>query len=54
MIGDRKEDVIGARNTGIEFIGVKYGYSENNEFEELGVENVFASVIELEQHLIAI
>lgn len=45
MIGDRKEDVIGARNTGIEFIGVKYGYSENNEFEELGVKKFLLALL---------
>lgn len=54
MIGDRKEDVIGARNTGIEFIGVEYGYSEANEFEEHGVKSVFTSVYELEKYLMKV
>jgi phosphoglycolate phosphatase len=36
MIGDRKHDIIGARNTGIDSIGVTYGYGS---FEELSHSN---------------
>jgi phosphoglycolate phosphatase len=32
MIGDRKHDIIGAKNTGIDSIGVTYGYGS---FEEI-------------------
>ncbi|MFS1516645.1 HAD family hydrolase [Bacillus sp. SCS-151] len=34
MIGDRKHDIIGANNTGIDSIGVTYGYGS---FEELSI-----------------
>jgi phosphoglycolate phosphatase len=36
MIGDRKHDIIGANNTGIDSIGVTYGYGS---FEELSHSN---------------
>ena len=36
MIGDRKHDIIGARDAGIESIGVKWGYGSNNELETAG------------------
>ncbi|WP_066174474.1 HAD family hydrolase [Bacillus marinisedimentorum] len=36
MIGDRKHDIIGASNTGIDSIGVTYGYGS---FEELSQSN---------------
>lgn len=36
MIGDRKHDIIGANNTGIDSIGVTYGYGL---FEELSLSN---------------
>ena len=36
MIGDRKHDIIGASNAGIDSIGVTYGYGS---FEELSHSN---------------
>ena len=34
MIGDRKDDILGAKNCGIESIGVRYGFAEENEYSE--------------------
>ncbi|WP_061809352.1 HAD family hydrolase [Rossellomorea vietnamensis] len=34
MIGDRKHDIIGAQNTGIDSIGVTYGYGSIEEISE--------------------
>ncbi|WP_156317591.1 HAD family hydrolase [Bacillus sp. CHD6a] len=34
MIGDRKHDIIGAKNTGIDSIGVTYGYGSREEIKE--------------------
>ncbi|MGG7620846.1 HAD hydrolase-like protein [Bacillus coreaensis] len=34
MIGDRKHDVIGAKQTGIDSIGVTYGYGSKEELRE--------------------
>ncbi|MCR5701674.1 MAG: HAD family hydrolase [Lachnospiraceae bacterium] len=44
MVGDRKYDILGAKEIGIDSIGVLYGYGNREEFEEAGatfiVENV--------------
>ena len=34
MIGDRKHDIIGARDNGIRTAAVLYGYGNRKEFEE--------------------
>jgi phosphoglycolate phosphatase len=34
MIGDRKHDIIGANNTGIDSIGVTYGYGSIDELNQ--------------------
>ena len=36
MIGDRREDVLGARELGIPCVGAAYGYGEDGELEEAG------------------
>lgn len=36
MVGDRKYDVLGARDFGIDCIGVSYGFAQGNELEESG------------------
>ncbi|KAF0825757.1 HAD family hydrolase [Cytobacillus firmus] len=46
MIGDRKHDIIGANNTGIDSIGVTYGYGS---FEELSNSNPTYIVESVEQ-----
>ena len=51
MIGDRKHDIIGAKETGIASIGVLYGYGDRKELEEAGATSIAASVEELEQLL---
>lgn len=51
MVGDRKEDVIGAGNTGIRFVGVRYGYAEKDEFRQFGAVDTVANIAELEQYL---
>lgn len=38
MIGDRKEDVLGAKEAGIPSIGVLYGYGGKRELEEAGAD----------------
>ena len=36
MVGDRAQDILGAKENDIESIGVKYGFAEENELEESG------------------
>lgn len=38
MIGDRKYDVIGAKEVGVDSIGVLYGYGDYLELTEAGVD----------------
>ena len=49
MIGDRYHDVYGAKNVGIDCIGVTYGYGDRTELEEAGAEYVFDTAEEVEK-----
>ena len=40
MIGDRRHDVVGAKNNGIGTIGVLYGYGERAELEAAGADTL--------------
>lgn len=51
MIGDRKHDIIGATNNGIDSLGVLYGYSLPGELKEAGATYIVKSVEELEETL---
>ncbi len=44
MIGDRKYDIIGAKETGIDSIGVLYGYGSRLEMEKEGPTHIAATV----------
>ena len=52
MVGDRKHDIIGARNTGIDCIGVLYGYGDREELTQAGAKRIVASVDELKRALL--
>lgn len=47
MIGDRKFDIIGARNNSIKSIGVTYGHGTIKELREANADFIVSSVIEL-------
>ncbi len=49
MIGDRKYDVLGAREVGIETIGVLYGYGSRQELLEAGAACIVPTVEVLSQ-----
>lgn len=51
MIGDRKFDIIGARNHGIRSIGVLWGYGEEQELREAGADGICGHPRELAQQL---
>ncbi len=48
MIGDRRQDVEGALECGIDSIGVRFGYAEPGELEQAGVTRIAADPEELE------
>lgn len=52
MIGDRKHDIIGARNTGIDSIGVTYGYGSFEEVSQSNPTHIVKSVNQLKEILI--
>lgn len=52
MTGDRKMDIIGAHENGIEAIGAGYGFIQDGEFEEYNADYVANSVDELEELLL--
>ena len=47
MIGDRKHDIIGANNTGINSIGVTYGYGSFEELSHSNPTHIVKSVSQL-------
>lgn len=49
MIGDRKHDIIGARNNGIDSIGVLYGYGSAEEMNAISPTFILNTVQELHQ-----
>jgi len=40
MIGDREHDIIGAKETGIDSIGITWGYGSKQEFEAAGAKRI--------------
>lgn len=52
MIGDRKFDVIGARDNRLVGVGVSYGYGSMEELKEAGPDYIVRSVRELEELLL--
>ena len=44
MIGDRKDDVLGAKDAGIESIGLRYGFAEADELENAGSDYILENV----------
>ncbi len=51
MIGDRKHDVLGAKETGMESIGVLYGYGSREELVEAGADHLAETVFDLQKLL---
>lgn len=53
MVGDRRFDVEGAHDNGIDAIGVTYGYGSREELENAGAEAIVDSVEALSEYLLA-
>lgn len=54
MIGDRKFDIIGAKENRIKSIGVEYGYAQDDELKEYGADYVVPDVKALQTLLISL
>ncbi len=53
MVGDRKHDIIGAKNCGISSIGVRYGFAPAGELEKYGADIICDTVSDLQCCLLA-
>ena len=51
MVGDRKQDVIGAKENGMECIGVLFGYGDREELEAAGADRIVETVEDLEKEM---
>lgn len=47
MIGDRKDDVLGAKAAGIESIGLRYGFAEKDELENAGADYILENASDI-------
>ena len=52
MIGDRKHDIIGAKEVGISSIGVLFGYGDRNELEKAGADFIVDTVANIGEILL--
>jgi len=52
MIGDRKHDIIGAKQVGINSIGVLYGYGDRDELDKAGADFIVDTVADIEKVLL--
>ena len=48
MIGDRKHDILGAKEFGMESVGVLYGYGSREELTEAGADFLVESIFDLQ------
>ncbi len=49
MVGDRRQDILGAHTQGLESIGAGYGYGEPGELEAAGASKIVSTVEELKR-----
>lgn len=54
MVGDRKYDVIGAREIGFDCVGVNYGFADPGELEASGASYIAQTVEDLTQYLLSV
>lgn len=52
MIGDRKYDILGAKECGLKSIGCMWGYAQAGELEEAGADHLISSIPELTDFLL--
>ncbi len=54
MIGDRSHDIIGAKNNGMDALGVLYGYGSRQELIEAGARHVCATPRAVLDHIMGL
>lgn len=54
MVGDREHDIIGAKETKLQSVGVKYGFAEGDELMEAGADYIVEEVEELTNLLLSL
>ena len=47
MVGDRHYDIIGAKEVGIDSVGVTYGFGSEDELRQAGATHLITSINEL-------
>ncbi len=52
MIGDRKYDILGAKQTGLRSLGVLYGYGDREELETAGADEIAETVEDIFQKVL--
>lgn len=52
MVGDRLHDIEGAKECGIDSLGVRFGYAKENELEEAGADYIVATTQELKEFIL--
>lgn len=51
MVGDRSHDVLGAKEVGLDCIGVLYGYGDRPELEEAGAKYIAETALDVYKYL---
>lgn len=51
MVGDRENDILGAKQNGLESIGVLYGYGDRDELEAAGADHIAETVEDIMRFL---
>lgn len=54
MVGDRRQDILGAKENHLDALGVLYGYGDRAELSEAGADYIAETVRELEKFLLGI
>ena len=52
MVGDRLHDIEGAKECGIDSLGVRFGYAKENELENAGADYIVATPQELKEFIL--
>ena len=54
MVGDREHDILGAKENGLDSVGVLFGYGDREELEQAEADWIVETVEELKHLLLTI